>query len=176
MFFYDLAFLAYVTEHLDQLNKKLQGANQIVSHMYDHVCAFARKLTMFCSQLEKFDFTHFPSMSILSPASTEAYVSAITDMREEFTRLQDFSTHTSKFYNFVNSFSVSPEDFDAALQMQLIELQCDSKLLHHHSNNDLTFYTNNLPVTRYPPLANHATITLCLFGVTHICVRHSFEK
>ena len=61
----DLAFLADVTAHLDQLNTTLQGANQIVSHMYDHVCAFARKLVMVCSQLEKFDFTHFPSMSIL---------------------------------------------------------------------------------------------------------------
>ena len=36
-------------------------------------------------------------MSILSPASTEAYVLAITDMRVEFSlRFQDFSTHSSK--------------------------------------------------------------------------------
>ena len=94
----DLAFLADVTEHLDQLNIKLQGANQIFSHMYDQVRVFARKLVMFCSQLETSDFTHFPSMSILSPASTEAYVSAITDLRDEFTRrFQNFSTHSSKF-------------------------------------------------------------------------------
>jgi hypothetical protein len=66
-FLNDLAFLVDVTEHLDQLNTKLQGENQIVSHMYDHVRAFSRKLVMFRSQLEKFDFTHFPSMSILSP-------------------------------------------------------------------------------------------------------------
>ena len=84
-FFNDHAFLADVTEHLDQLNTKLQGANQIVSHMYDHVRAFARNLVMFCSQLERFDFTHFSFMMILSPASTEAYVSAITDLREELT-------------------------------------------------------------------------------------------
>ena len=81
-----LAFFADVTEHLDQLNPIFQCANQIVSHMYDHVLAFARKLVMFCCRQEKCDFTHFPSMSILSPASTEAYVSAITDLREEFTR------------------------------------------------------------------------------------------
>ena len=84
-FLNDLAFLADVTEHLDQLNTKLQGTNQIVSLMYDHVRAFTCKLVMFCSQLEKFDLTHFPSMSTLSPASAEAYVSTITDLREEFT-------------------------------------------------------------------------------------------
>ena len=71
-FLTDLTFLTDVTEHLDQLNTKLQGANKIVSRMYDHECAFAQRLLKFCCQLEKFDFTHFPSMSILSPASTEA--------------------------------------------------------------------------------------------------------
>ena len=49
-FLNDLAFLADVTEHLDQLSTKLQGANQIVSHMYDHVRAIARKLVRFCCQ------------------------------------------------------------------------------------------------------------------------------
>ena len=123
-FLNDLAFLADVTDHLDQLNTKLQGANQIVSHMYDHVRAFAGKLIMFCSQLEKLNFTHFPSMSILSPASTGAYVPAITDLREEFTRrFQDFSTHSSKFDVLTKPFSVSPEDSDTARQMELIELQ-----------------------------------------------------
>ena len=58
-FFNDLTFLADMTEHLDQLNTKLQGASQIVFHMYDYVRAFARKLAMFCSQLERFHFTHF---------------------------------------------------------------------------------------------------------------------
>ena len=76
-----LAFLVDVTEHLDQLNAKLQGANHIVSHLNNYVGAFAWKLIMFCTQLEKFDFAHFPSMSILSPALTEAYVSAIIDLR-----------------------------------------------------------------------------------------------
>ena len=46
-FLNDLAFFADVTEHLDQLNTKLQSANQTVSHMYDHVCAFVQRLVMF---------------------------------------------------------------------------------------------------------------------------------
>ena len=81
-FLNDLAFLADVTEHMDQLNTKLQSANQTVSHMsHVYVRAFVRKLLMFCSQLEKFDFTHFPFMLILSLYSTEAYVSGITDFK-----------------------------------------------------------------------------------------------
>ena len=121
--------LADITEHLNQLNTKLQGANQIASHMYNHVCAFSQKLVIFCFQLEKFDFTHFPSMSIVSPVSTEAYVLAINDLHEEFTqRFQEISIYSSKYDAFTNPFSASPEDSDAALQMELIELQCDSML------------------------------------------------
>ena len=55
-------------------------------------------------------------MSILSPDSTDASVSAITDLREEFTRrFQDFSTHSSILDVLTNLFSASPEDSDAAL-------------------------------------------------------------
>lgn len=54
--------------------------------------------------------------------------------------------------------------------MELIELQYDSMLRHHYSNNDLlTFYTKYFPVTRYPKLTVHAKIMLCLFGSTYLC-------
>ena len=111
-------------------------------------------------------------MSILSPASTEAYVSVITDLRDKFTqRFQDFSTRSSKLDVLTKPFCISPADSDAALQMELIEHQYDSTLQHHYSNNSiLTFYTNHLPVTRYHQLAIHAKIMLCLFGShTYLC-------
>ena len=83
---------------MDPLNTKIQSIDQMVSHKNDHWRTFARILVMFCSQLEKSDFTHIPSMSILNSASTEAHVSAINGLREEFTRrFQDLSTHSSKF-------------------------------------------------------------------------------
>ena len=59
-------------------------------------------------------------MSIFSPASTEAYVSAITDLREEFARR--FQDSSSTFDVLTKPFSVSPVGSDAALQMELIEL------------------------------------------------------
>ena len=109
-------------------------------------------------------------MSILSPALTEAYVSAITDLREEFTRrFYDLSTHSSKFDASAKHLPVSHEDSDADLQMELLELLCDSTLRQHYSTNDLlTFYTNHLPVTRYHQLAIHAKIMPCLSGSTYL--------
>ena len=61
--------------------------------------------------------------------------------REKFARFQDLSTKSSKIDVFSDPFSVSHEDSDAALQMKLIELQCDSTL-HHYSNDDLLTHTN----------------------------------
>ena len=107
----------------------------------------------------------------MSPVSMEAYVSVINDLHEEFTQsFQDFSIHSSKVDVFANPFSASPEDSDASLQMQLIELQYDSMLRHFYSNNDLlTFYTKYFPVTRYLKLTVPAKIMLCLFGSAYLC-------
>ena len=106
----------------------------------------------------------------MSPVSTEACVSAITFLREEFTRrFSDLSIHSSKFDAFAKPFSVSSEDSDAALRMEVIKLQCDSTRQHHYSNNDLvTLYTSHLSMTKYHQLAIHAKIMLCLLGSTYL--------
>ena len=115
--------------------------------MYEHERAFNRKLELFRSQLKKLEFTHFPSLSILKPNSTEDFVLAIDKFCEELKRqFQDFSLYLSKFI-FLNPFSVSPEDNDAALQEEMIDLQYDSMLQHDYSNNELlTFYTKHVSV------------------------------
>ena len=64
----------------------------------------------------------------------------------------------------------SPLLTNGALQMELIELQCDITLHHHYSYNDLTFYTNHLPVTGHRQLTIHAKNMLCLFSSTYFCV------
>ena len=39
----DLAFLSDVTQHLAQLNGKLQGRNQLANKMFEHITSFQRK-------------------------------------------------------------------------------------------------------------------------------------
>ena len=36
----NLAFMVEMTEHLNSLNKKMQGCNKLVTQFYDSVCAF----------------------------------------------------------------------------------------------------------------------------------------
>ena len=40
----DLAFLVDITTHLNELNTKLQGKNQLVTQLYEHIKAFQLKL------------------------------------------------------------------------------------------------------------------------------------
>ena len=42
----DLAFLVGITTHFNQLNTKLQGKNQLVTHLYEHIKAFKIKLRL----------------------------------------------------------------------------------------------------------------------------------
>ena len=56
----DLAFMVDVTEHLNTLNKQLQGRNKIVTQFYDSIFAFKLKLSMLETQLANGDAAHFP--------------------------------------------------------------------------------------------------------------------
>ena len=47
----NLAFLTYITHHLNELNLKLQGKKQIITQMYDQVKSFKVKLRLWIKQL-----------------------------------------------------------------------------------------------------------------------------
>jgi len=48
---HDLAFMVDITEHLNNLNKMLQGRKKVVTQYYDSICAFKLKLTLWETQL-----------------------------------------------------------------------------------------------------------------------------
>ena len=54
-----------VTEHLNILNKQLQGRNKIVTQFYDSILAFKLKLSLWKTQLENGDAAHFPCLKHL---------------------------------------------------------------------------------------------------------------
>ena len=59
----DLAYLVDITSHLNDLNTNLQGKNQLIVSMLDHVKAFCTKLRLFQRQVTDHNFTHFPGLS-----------------------------------------------------------------------------------------------------------------
>ncbi|XP_066515342.1 general transcription factor II-I repeat domain-containing protein 2A-like [Hoplias malabaricus] len=129
----DLAFLVDITHELNVLNKKLQGQGQLVSAAYDNVRAFSAKLMLWKAQLSQTNLCHFPACKALmdagTPFSGEKYVDAILMLQEEFDhRFADFKTHRAAFQIFADPFSFDVQDAPPVLQMELIDLQCNSEL------------------------------------------------
>ena len=51
-----------VKEHLNNLNKMLEGHMTVVSQSYDSICAFKLKLSLWETQLAGGDAAHFPAL------------------------------------------------------------------------------------------------------------------
>ena len=49
----DLTFLTDITQHLSDLNLRLQGKNQLVNKLFEYICAFEKKLELFQLQLSR---------------------------------------------------------------------------------------------------------------------------
>ncbi|XP_075053814.1 general transcription factor II-I repeat domain-containing protein 2-like [Mixophyes fleayi] len=125
----DLAFLVDVTTHLNELNMRLQGENQLISTMFQTITAFEMKLKLLHSQIKANNFMHFSTLAKHGPVNTEKYAALLFDLVQEFeNRFQDFRKNQSFFLIFATPFSVDINILPGNLQMECIELQCDIQL------------------------------------------------
>ncbi|XP_042272649.1 general transcription factor II-I repeat domain-containing protein 2-like [Thunnus maccoyii] len=174
----DLAFLVYLTGHLNTLNKRLQGKEQLVPQLYAHMKAFRAKLRLSESQLRNFNVAHFPTLTEIKSAFPNAklsakvgeYVSVITSLITEVTqRFQDFSVIEKEITLFVAPFSVDAEEVEESLQLELIEMQCDESLKNQHQLLSLPDFYRSLEKAKFPLIRRHAKQMMSLFGSTYIC-------
>lgn len=61
----DLAFSIDITNHLNQLNLKLQSKSHVVTMLFDNINAFKQKLSLWRKQIEKENLSHFKSCQYL---------------------------------------------------------------------------------------------------------------
>jgi len=109
--------LTDITDHLNQLNVRLQGEDKLLPKMYESIESFQRKLTMFSAHLSTKNLRHFP---VLTKMVTEVdrsfslfceqdFVTMIGDLSEEFhSRFQECHSKTAMFQFTLNPFTFKP--------------------------------------------------------------------
>ena len=162
----DLAFLTNISGHLNTLNKRMQGKQQLVSHLNDQVNSFRQKLQLFHHQLKERCFDNFSALKdrVAEPGSRvdeDFYIDKLDVMIENFEqRFEKLDSDKAKHENllFINLFAVDPGKMDFEIQ-ELIYLQNSAalkvryeKLSVMSTGQDLVDFWKAVPVTAFPEL------------------------
>ncbi|XP_030156147.1 general transcription factor II-I repeat domain-containing protein 2 isoform X1 [Lynx canadensis] len=167
----DLAFLVDMTTHLNTLNMSLQGHSQVVTQMYDLIRAFLAKLCLWETHLARNNLAHFPTLKSVSRNESDGlnYIPKIVELKTEFQkRLSDFKLYESELALFSSPFSVKIESVHEALQMEVIDLQCNTVLKTKYDKVGVPEFCKYLWST-YPKYRVHCAKILSMFGSTYIC-------
>ncbi|XP_044930858.1 general transcription factor II-I repeat domain-containing protein 2 isoform X1 [Mustela putorius furo] len=167
----DLAFLVDLTMHLNTLNISLQGHSQVVTQMYDLIRAFLAKLCLWETHLARNNLAHFPTLKSVSRNESDSlnYIPKIAELKTEFQkRLSDFKVHESELTLFSSPFSVTVESVHEALQMEVIDLQCNTVLKTKYDKVGVPEFCKYLWGS-YPRYRVHCAKILSMFGSTYIC-------
>ena len=172
----DLAFLSDMMMHLNQLNIKLQGSNQLAHVLYESVQAFETKLSIFIAHLQVRRLDHFPKCKDIitnegnSSFEFDRYKELVESLLQEFNvRFKDFRSHDIAFRLFGSPYLVNVDDVPAHFQMELVQLQSDSFIKQIFLEGDIIKFYCLLNSDTYPALRANAMRMVSLFGSTYIC-------
>lgn len=100
----------------------------------------------------------------------DKYISALEDLKTQFdSRFTDFRKNEVCLNLFARPFSVTVEDVPEEVQMELIELQCNSTLKDKFNLGLLEFYSKYILISDFPKIRDHALKMTSLFGTTYLC-------
>ena len=172
MFLSDLAFLTDITQHLNALNLQLQGTKQLVNFMFDRIKAFRCKLTLWAKQLADGNLAHFCFLQrvTVKPERLQDYADIVSKLLESFNRrFQQFTALEPQFILFATPFAVDAKQIPEEVQMELLDLQCDTVLKDKYTDVGIPDFYQYLPKDRFPNLLCAAYRILAMFGSTYVC-------
>ncbi|XP_020020164.2 general transcription factor II-I repeat domain-containing protein 2B-like isoform X1 [Castor canadensis] len=167
----DLAFLVDMTTHLNTLTISLQGHSQIVTQMYDLIRAFLAKLCLWEAHLARNNLAHFPTLKSVSQNESDGlnYIPKIVELKAEFQkRLSDFKVYESELSLFSSPFSTKIDCVHEELQMEVIDLQCNTVLKTKYDKVGIPEFYKYL-WSSYPKYRTHCARILSMFGSTYVC-------
>ncbi|KAJ8889111.1 hypothetical protein PR048_008605 [Dryococelus australis] len=122
----DLAFMVDMAGHLNDLNLRLQGKDQLVISMYDHIKDFKLKLNLWEGQLNGGNLIHFPTCQDFSKTHSASDFSQYTFNVKFKSRFEDFKMSENDFSLFSDPFSFDVQKADSNVRMELIDIQCNT--------------------------------------------------
>ncbi|XP_076416705.1 general transcription factor II-I repeat domain-containing protein 2 isoform X3 [Peromyscus maniculatus bairdii] len=167
----DLAFLVDMTMHLNTLDASLQGHSQIVTQMYDFIRAFLAKLCLWETHLARNNLAHFPTLKSVSRSESDGlnYIPKIVELKAEFQkRLSDFEAWENELTLFSSPFATKIDSVREELQMEVIDLQCNTVLRTKYDKVGVPDFYKHL-WSSYPKYRSHCAKMLSMFSSTHIC-------
>ena len=162
-----------LTAKLNDLNKKLQEKDKLITDCYEDVQAFITKLKLYEKELGSKNAYHFPFLNTFNckdkdvrkySAETEKLLRAFSE------RFEYLKKYEKSFRIFACSFHFVPENAPEYLQLELIDLQVNTERKSlFYTMDKLQFYRDHVPESEFPNLKRLALRIAAAMGTTFAC-------
>ena len=143
----DLCFLVDITMKLNELNKKLQGKDKLITDCYEDVQVFITKLKFYERQLASKIAYHFPLLNTF--ICKDKYVTKYSAETEKL--LRAFSKRFEYLKKYEKSFQIFACPFDFELELIDLQVNTERKSLFY-TMDKLQFYRDHVPESKFPNL------------------------
>ncbi|PNF26893.1 hypothetical protein B7P43_G15735, partial [Cryptotermes secundus] len=176
-----LAFFADLVNHMNNLNLKLQGENNLVCDLFALIKAFRAKLILLESQEKTCNFVHLLYCAELHKKGEAEFPSSfanlvISDLKEQFRkRFADLDVSAEEIRLFQNPFDCDAADVPSQIQMEIIEFQENYCYVvvqgawRQIQGKKLTEFYKFLNSEQFPNLNKFACKFISIFGTTYLC-------
>ena len=115
---------------MNVLNIKLQGTDQLINKLFERVCAFEVNIRLWVRSLKQCKYANFPTLSANQPNEATTYVGCFywTAARTFKTQFADLHVNNQALTLFPTLFPVTVVSVVIYLQIELIDLQCNTDL------------------------------------------------
>ncbi|EZA55208.1 General transcription factor II-I repeat domain-containing protein 2B, partial [Ooceraea biroi] len=171
----DLAFLTDITGHLNTLNYSLQGKDKLIVHMFDQIQSFKMKLNLWINQFQSRQLLHFPNLlSVamhIADKQYDKYINSLQLLHDEFDyRFREIHLLELDLLIFMTPFTVDINIVPADIQLELIDLKCDTALKNRfHTTTDIVQFYSYVSQERFPRIHARAAKIMSIFGSTYSC-------
>ncbi|KAJ4929884.1 hypothetical protein JOQ06_018904 [Pogonophryne albipinna] len=185
-----VAFLCDITQHLNELNIKMQGRNKTVYELYTAVRVFSDKLDVLEQSVRGSDYRFFPTVQKVMAMHADAllpcqsqFCDVLTELKQNYTsRFHDFKDHSNIFLLVKNPFLIEVNEMKqisdqlglVQLQMEFVELKSSDELQRQFRITDVVDFWKL--VGHLPNISRLAKRIISMFPSTYrLSLQHTTE-